>query len=264
MKRHWMRLFVSVAVVAAVFTFGMVSVYAVQTPTAPVTPEAPLLPNVSINIGDPTNATGTASTLQLLFLITILTLLPTILLMMTSFTRIIIAMHFLRSALGTQQMPPNQIMIGLALFLTFFLMSPVITEVNDKAFQPYSRGEITQSQAIDIGMEPIRGFMLRQVKTSDMALFTKITGVSYAEKEDAPNTVLIPAFLLGEITKGFSFGFYIYIPFIIIDMVVASVLMAMGMMMLPPAMISLPFKVLLFVMVDGWNLTVKMLLQTFR
>lgn len=227
--------------------------------------DIPLIPEgISIRIGGQAEDGSGSTTLQLLFLVTILTLLPTVLLMMTSFTRMIIALYFIRSALGTQQMPPNQVMIGLALFMTIFLMQPVLTDMNAKALEPYARGEITQREAIDLGLEPLRGFMIKQVEVDDVALFTKISGETYATKEDVPNSVLIPAFILGEITKGFRFGFVIYLPFIIIDMVVASVLMAMGMMMLPPAMISLPFKLLLFVLVDGWSLVVETLLMTFR
>ncbi len=239
------------------------SIYFQKTAMATTIGDQILPASVNIDFGDPANPQTSSSALQLLLLVSILGLAPSLILAMTCFTRIIIALHFLRSALGTQQMPPNQIIVGLALAMTFFLMGGVITDINENAFQPYMRNEITQGEAIERGMLPIRGFMLRQVEKNDLTLFAGFTGETF-EINDTPNHVLIPAFILGEITKGFRFGFLIYMPFIVIDMVVASVLMAMGMMMLPPAMISLPFKILLFIMVDGWNLTVKMLMSTFR
>ncbi len=210
------------------------------------------------------NITGqTDPTLQLLFLIAIITLAPTILVMLTSFTRIIIGFHFMRSALGTQQMPPNQVLIGISLFLTFFIMGPTFAEVNEVAIQPYSAGELTSTEFAEAAMEPIREFMFSQVDVDNLRLFAEIEGATYADKDDIPNRVLIPAFILGEITIGFKFGFFLFIPFLVIDMVVASILMAMGMMMLPPAMISLPFKVMFFVLVDGWALMIGNLMQTF-
>jgi flagellar biosynthetic protein FliP len=173
-------------------------------------------------------------------------------------------LHFLRSALGTQQMPPNQVLIGLALFLTFFIMSPTLSTINETAVQPFAAGQITQEEAIETGLKPLRSFMIRQVEKKDLALFASLANETYETPEDIPNTVLIPSFILGEVSKGFRFGFFIYMPFIVVDMVVSSTLMAMGMMMLPPAMISLPFKVLLFVMVDGWNLVIEYLVKTFK
>lgn len=225
------------------------------------------LPNISVNIGGPTeDGEGPASSaVQLLFLLTVISLAPSLLIMMTSFTRIIIILHFIRSALGTQQMPPNQVLVGLALFLTLFIMGPIFTEVNETAIVPYSAGEISQSEFVDIAMGPIRQFMFDQAETSDVALFATLAGIDeFATRADVPNRVLIPAFILGEITKGFVFGFMIFIPFIVIDMIVASVLMAMGMMMLPPAMISLPFKILLFVLIDGWSYVIEIMMMTFR
>lgn len=222
------------------------------------------LPSIDINIGSSDEPQNTAATLQLVLLLTLITLAPSILILFTCFTRIIISLHFLRAALGTQQMPPNQIIIGLALFLTIFIMGPTFTEINENAIQPYSQGEISQEQFFDEAMTPIRTFMFSQVESKDLALFTNIAGEqAYNSKEDIPNTVLIPAFILGELTKGFKIGFIIYIPFIAIDMVVSSTLMAMGMMMLPPALISAPFKILLFIMVDGWALVIESLLKTF-
>ncbi len=207
---------------------------------------------------------GVDPTLQILFLVTVITLLPSILMMLTCFMRIIISLHFLRSALGTQQMPPNQILIGIALFVTIFLMGPTFTEINRTAIVPYSEGRMTQTQFIETAMEPIREFMLPQVEEKDVALFAKLDGQTYTSNADVPNRVLIPAFMLGELTKGFFIGFIIYIPFLVIDMVVASILMAMGMMMLPPAMISLPFKILFFIMVDGWSLLLEGVILSFN
>lgn len=216
-----------------------------------------------INIDLAGESVQASSSVQILFMFTLIALAPTILLMLTCFTRIIIALHFLRSALGTQQMPPNQILIGLAIFLTFFIMGPIFTQINEVAFTPYTAGDITQAEAIEFGMQPIREFMLSQVRNQDLALFADLAQETYASMDQIPNRVLIPAFILTELTIGFMFGFFIFIPFIVIDMVVASILMAMGMMMLPPAMISLPFKILLFVMVDGWNFVVEILFRTF-
>ena len=204
-----------------------------------------------------------SQTVDIVILLTILTLLPSILMMLTGFTRIIIVLSFIRQALGMQQTPPNQILIGLALFLTFFVMQPVFSQIYDEAYVPFSEGEITQQEFIDTAMDPIREFMLEQVITSDMNFFIAMSGEDYPDAESIPTSVLIPAFITSEIKHAMWIGFLIYIPFIVIDMIVASTLMSMGMMMLPPAMISLPFKVLLFVMVDGWQLIIGALLTTF-
>ena len=185
--------------------------------------------------------------------------------MMTSFTRIIVVLHFVRTALATQQTPPNQVLVGLALFITLFVMAPVMANVNEVALQPYSNGEISQQEAIDRGLEPIREFMLNQVNDKDLALFLDIAeSRSVSEIEDIPTNVLIPAFIISELRAAFIIGFLIYIPFIVIDMVVASTLMSMGMMMLPPVMISLPFKLLLFILVDGWSLIIGELVKTIN
>jgi flagellar biosynthetic protein FliP len=205
-----------------------------------------------------------ASTLQILLVLTVITLAPSILIMLTSFTRIIIVLHFVRSALGTQTTPPNQVLIGLALFLTFFIMSPVITQVNANAVTPLSRGEISQEEAFNVGAAPIRSFMLEQTNVKDLRLFMDIAGITTVETVDEiPITVVIPSFIISELRQAFIIGFLIYIPFIIIDMVVASTLMSMGMMMLPPTMISMPFKILLFIVADGWNLVIGGLVKTF-
>ena len=205
-----------------------------------------------------------SATLQMLLVLTVITLAPSILIMVTSFTRIIIVLHFVRSALGTQTTPPNQILVGLALFLTFFIMSPVFTQINTNAIQPLSKGEITQEEAFDAGTAPIRTFMLEQTEIKDLRLFMDIAKISTVDSTDEiPLTVIIPSFIISELRKAFIIGFLIYIPFIVIDMVVASTLMSMGMMMLPPTMISMPFKILLFIMADGWGLIVGELVKTF-
>jgi len=204
-----------------------------------------------------------AQTVDIVILLTILTLLPSILMMLTGFTRIIIVLSFIRQALGMQQTPPNQVLIGLALFLTFFVMQPVFSQVYEEAYVPFVAGELTQEEFIEEAMGPTREFMLNQVFESDLNFFIALSGEEFNDVDEVPNSVLIPAFITSEIKHAMFIGFLIYIPFIVIDMIVASVLMSMGMMMLPPAMISLPFKVLLFVMVDGWQLIIGSLIQTF-
>ncbi len=210
------------------------------------------------------DANGLSSTLQILLVLTVISVAPSILIMVTSFTRIIIVLHFTRAAIGTQTTPPNQILVGLALFLTFFIMSPVFTQINTDAIKPLSAGTITQEQAFEAGLAPIRTFMLEQVKQKDIRLFMDIANIDKVETvDDIPITVIIPAFIISELRTAFIIGFLIYIPFIVIDMVVASTLMSMGMMMLPPTMISMPFKILLFIMADGWNLVIGELVKTF-
>lgn len=231
------------------------------SPTATATP-APVGNDINALINLPTSS---ATSVQILLLLTILSLAPSILIMMTGFTRIIIVLGFTRNALGVQQMPPNQVLVGLALFLTFFVMSPVITKVNDTAYQPFVQGRINQQVALDRAMVPIREFMLKQTYDKDLTLFANMDQIDSAENVDQiPNSVVIPAFITSEIKRAFQIGFFIYIPFIIIDMIVSSTLMSMGMMMLPPTAISLPFKVLLFVLVDGWGLTIKTLIMSFK
>jgi len=224
------------------------------------------IPNVSLNFGDGSNDPGkVAVVMQLLLLLTVLSLAPAILMMVTSFTRIVVVLSILRHALGTQQMPANQIIIGLALFLTFFIMTPVWQKVNSDAIQPYMNEEISTQQAFDRATEPIRDFMLKQTREKDLALFIKISSGKKPEKQaDVTLAALIPAFVISELKTAFQIGFLIYIPFLILDMVVASVLLSMGMMMLPPVMISLPFKLLLFVLVDGWYLIIGSLVQSFH
>ncbi|MDC7278211.1 MULTISPECIES: flagellar type III secretion system pore protein FliP [Pseudobutyrivibrio] len=206
-----------------------------------------------------------SSTLRMLLVLTILTLSPSILIMLTSFTRCVIVLHFVRAAIGTNTAPPNQVLIGLALFLTLFIMSPVLTTIKTEAIDPFDAGEITQQEAIDAAIAPVREFMYGQTQTKDLNLFCDIAGITYEKDhyDDVPFTVVVPAFILSELRTAFIIGFLIYVPFIVIDMVVASVLMSMGMMMLPPTTISLPFKILLFVLVDGWDLVIGGLVKTF-
>jgi len=232
-------------------------------------------PDIGIVVGDgvDVDAFGNSVTLQILFITVLVALLPSLLVVMTSFTRLIIVLSFLRSGLGTQQMPPNTVLIGLALILTLFIMNPYIDNINQNAFGPFAAGEITQEQAVDTAMDSLRTFMLRQGQGSfvgstleNTVFFSQLAGIEIdvSDTDTIPNHVLIPSFILHELTTGFAIGVIIYIPFIVIDMVVASTLMAMGMMMLPPAMISLPFKVLLFVVVDGWRLVLHSVLGTFQ
>ena len=201
---------------------------------------------------------------KMLLVLTILSLAPSILIMLTSYTRIIIVLHFLRTAIGTQTAPPNQVLIGLALFLTFFIMAPTLNTVYNDAIKPLSAGEIKAEEAFEKGMEPIRTFMLGQTSRKDIKMFLEIAGTQdVTSEDDIPTSVLIPSFIVSELRTAFIIGFVIYIPFIVIDMVVASTLMSMGMMMLPPTTISMPFKVLLFILADGWDLVIGNLVKTF-
>jgi len=219
---------------------------------------APLLPSITIGVQEPEKPRQVSMLLQILFLLTVLSLAPAIVVMMTSFTRLIVVFSLIRHALGTQQMPPNQVLIGLALLLTFFLMSPVYNKVNKEALQPYLAEKITQQEAIKRALQPVREFMFKQTRKKDLALFMKVSKQERPKSmEEVPTLVLIPSFVISELKTAFQIGFLIYIPFLVIDMVVASVLLSMGMMMLPPFMVSLPFKLMLFVLVDGWNLLVK-------
>ncbi len=203
-------------------------------------------------------------TLRILLTLTLIALAPSLIIMLTAFTRVIIVLHFTRAALNTQTAPPNQILIGLALFLTFFIMSPTITEINTTAIVPFEAGEITQEEAFERAILPIREFMYPQTQTEDTRMFMEIAGAEWdGELESVPTQVLIPAFIVSELRQAFTIGFLIYIPFIVIDMVVASTLMSMGMMMLPPTTISLPFKILLFLLADGWNLVIGELVRSF-
>lgn len=225
--------------------------------------------SISLSVPDNDDSTALSSSLKILLILTVLSLAPSILILMTSFTRIIIVLHFVRSAIGTQTTPPNQILVGLALFLTLFIMSPVLIRVNDKAIQPLNEGKISASEAYKEGMEPIREFMFKQTRTKDLSLFVDIYNQGAEEElviktvDDIPSRVLIPSFIISELRTAFIIGFIIYLPFIVIDMVVASTLMSMGMMMLPPTVISMPFKILLFVLADGWDLVIGNVVKTF-
>lgn len=224
------------------------------------------IPNVDISVGgENSSPQNYVDNIKLLIVLTILTLLPSIIIMMTSFTRIIVVFSFLKNALGAQQSIPNQILIGLALFLTIFIMKPVYTEINEKAFEPFIKNEITQEEAMEVGSKPLREFMLKQTRQKDLELFAEASRIDKDEitKENIPLTVVIPAFAISELKNAFQIGFLLFLPFLIIDMVVASVLMSMGMFMVPPVMVALPFKLLLFVMVDGWYLIVKSLIMSF-
>lgn len=221
--------------------------------------------SININLGSPQNPKDVSSVLQLIIFLTLLTLAPSILIMLTSFTRILIVLGFVRNALGTQQMPPNQILIGLALFLTFFVMAPVTDKIYTQAYQPYINGRITSQEALKRAEEPLKEFMLKNTRKKDLDLFIKLSNVnSNMNVKDLPLRVVVPAFIISELKSAFVMGFLIYVPFLIIDMVVASILMSMGMLMIPPVMISLPFKILLFILVDGWNLVVESLVRSFK
>ncbi len=222
------------------------------------------VPRIGISVDGPETPSDYVDSIKILVMLTVLTLVPSFLVLMTSFTRIIVVLSFLRSAMATQQTPPNQILIGLALFLTFFLMAPVYSVVIDDAVSPYLENEISQDEAVEIGSKPIKEFMLRQTREKDLELFLDMSGEEYPEtRQDTSFTTLVPAFVISELKTAFQMGFMLFIPFIVIDLIVASILMSMGMFMLPPVMISLPFKLLLFVMVDGWYLVIKSIMESF-
>lgn len=222
------------------------------------------LPTVNLGFKTTDNPNEVVSAIKIVLMLTVLTLAPAILIMMTSFTRIIIVLSFLRQALGVQQMPPNQLLVGLSLFLTFFVMGPAFTEMNQKGIQPYIAGTINQDRAITETLAPLRKFMFSQTRPADLSLFVKLAKVETPKNlAEVPTIVLIPAFIISELKTAFQIGFIIFLPFLIIDMVAASVLMAMGMMMLPPIVISLPFKVMLFIMVDGWSLLIGSMVKSF-
>ena len=231
----------------------------------PVAQAAPLFPSLDINVGTAEGPQDVAVTLQIMVVLTILSLAPSILVMTTAFIRIVVVLGFLRNALSTQNVPPNQVVVALSLFLTFYIMAPYWSEANENGIQPYLAGRITQEEALKNTVAPLREFMFKQTRESDLALFVNL---SQAERPNSPEDVstftLIPAYVISELKTAFQIGFMVYIPFIVIDMIVASTLMSMGMMMLPPTMISLPFKILLFVMVDGWHLLIKSLIMSFK
>jgi flagellar biosynthetic protein FliP len=221
-------------------------------------------PKIGINVGTSNNPNDVSVTLQILFLLTVLSLAPSLMIMTTSYLRIIIVFSFLKTALGTPQMPPAQLMAGVALFLTFFVMAPTWNKVNDIALKPLMSGQITAQEAYDKGIEPVREFMFRNVRNEDLELFIGLAHLNRPnDRNDLPTYVVIPAFVLSELRAGFIIGFFLFIPFLMVDMIISSILMSMGMMMLPPTLISLPFKILLFILVDGWHLIVGSLVRSF-
>jgi flagellar biosynthesis protein FliP len=223
------------------------------------------IPKIAFDIREAAGPRDTALSLQILFLLTILSLAPAIIMMMTAFTRVVIVLDFIKRALSLQQMPPNQVIVGFSIFLTFFIMAPTFTKINDEALQPYLKGKIDSEAFFNKGMDPMRTFMFRQTRDKDIALFIKLAKIPKPKtRVDVPSYCLIPAFMISELKRAFEIGIYIFIPFIVIDMIVASALMAMGMIMLPPVMISLPFKIILFILVDGWNLLTYELVRSFR
>lgn len=231
----------------------------------PIADAAPLIPSLDINVGTAEGPQDVAVTLQIMAVLTILSLAPSILVMTTAFIRIVVVIGFLRNALSTQNVPPNQVVVALSLFLTFYIMAPYWSEANEKGIQPYLAGRITQEEALTHTVAPLREFMFKQTRESDLALFVNLSQAPRPDsQEDVSTFTLIPAYVISELKTAFQIGFMIYIPFIVIDMIVASTLMSMGMMMLPPTMISLPFKILLFVMVDGWHLLIKSVIMSFK
>jgi flagellar biosynthesis protein FliP len=222
------------------------------------------IPSVNFGFKQTQNPTEVVNTVKMVLVLTVLTLAPAILIMMTGFTRILIVLSFLRQAIGVQQMPPNQMLVGLSLFLTFFIMGPAFTEINQKALQPYMNNQLSQEQALENTLAPLRKFMFNQTRDQDLALFVKLAQVEKPKtRADVPTLVLVPAFIVSELKTAFMIGFIIFLPFLIIDILAASVLMAMGMMMVPPAVIALPFKIMLFVLVDGWSLLIGSMVKSF-
>ncbi|MGG1661406.1 flagellar type III secretion system pore protein FliP [Brevibacillus sp. NRS-1366] len=253
-----MKYFLQVLVLAAVLL--VVPEMALAAPVG-----TPLVPSIDLQIGGGNGTPQeTSSAIQILLILTVLSVAPAILLLMTSFTRIVIVLSFVRNALATQQMPPNQVIVALALFMTFFIMAPTLGKVNETAVQPFMQGQMSQQQAFDAAVVPFKEFMAKQTREKDLALFLEFTKAERPKTiQDIPLNVLVPAYAISELKTAFQIGFMVFIPFLVIDMIVSSILMGMGMMMLPPVMISLPFKILLFIMVDGWYLVVKSLLTSF-
>ncbi len=222
------------------------------------------LPSVNLGFKTSNNPTEVVNTIKLVLMMTVLTLAPAILIMMTGFTRILIVLSFLRQAMGVQQLPPNQLLVGLSLFLTFFIMGPTFTEINQNAVQPYVAGTLPQEQAVDNALIPLRRFMFSQTRDQDLGLFVKLSRIEQPKtRADVPTLVLIPSFIISELKTSFMIGFMIFLPFLIIDILAASILMAMGMMMVPPIVLSLPFKIMLFVLVDGWSLLIGSMVKSF-
>ena len=240
---------------------------ALAAPAAPTPPKPTTSPTTKPGVSvvvDP-NLGKPSQTVSIILLLTVLSVAPAILVLCTSFTKIVVVLSLTRNALGTTTIPPNQVLAGLALFLSLFIMSPVLSDMNDAGVQPYLKGEVTQTQAFDAGVKPLREFMMKQTRPAELATMVKLSDqAAPAKPDDVALTTLIPAFVLSELKSAFIIGFVVFVPFLVIDVVVSSVLMSMGMMMLPPALISLPFKLLLFVMVDGWGLIATALVQSYH
>lgn len=258
-KRFWVLLLFIVLLISS-----STVLYAAPLTEEPGVDAPIVLPTIDLQVNSSGEPQEVAESLKILALLTVLSLAPAIMILLTSFTRIVIVFSFLRNALATQQMPPNQVLVGLALFLTFFIMTPVWTNINQNALQPYINDQISQEVALERAQDPLKEFMIAHTREKDLALFVNYSDLPKPETaEELPISVIIPAFTISELKTAFTIGFILYIPFMVIDMVVASVLMSMGMMMLPPMMISLPFKLLLFVLVDGWNLLLETLIRGF-
>ena len=248
----------------SILTSGLTVLFVLLLATFAGAAQEVTIPTLQIGVGATNDPAQVSIAIQVLLLLTVLALAPSILILMTSFTRLVIVFHFLRQAVGTQTMPPNQVLVGLSLFLTFFIMYPVFDRINQDAFQPYVAQKIGQEEAFTKALAPLRQFMFKQTHEDDLAMFISMAKVERPQTfADIPTHVLIPSFIISELKTAFQIGFLIYIPFLMLDMVVASVLLSMGMMMLPPVMISLPFKLILFVMADGWRLMVGSLMQSF-
>jgi flagellar biosynthetic protein FliP len=255
---------IALALFAATAVHALLADPACAAPSAAAT-AAPLLPNIVVSTAEPPEGGMLSAPLQILLLLTVLSIIPGILMMTTCFTRIVVVLSFLRQALGTQQLPPNQLILGLALILTVFTMTPVWSRVKTEAIDPWQRQEISQADAMTRAAKPLREFMLKQTREKDLALFVSLSKREKPKSVDeVPTSVIIPSFVISELRSAFQMGFVLYLPFLVIDIVIASVLMSMGMMMLPPVLISLPFKVLLFVLVDGWYLVVRSLVVAFQ
>ncbi len=253
MKKYLIPILIFIAVI--IFSNDIV---AQQNTTIP-------FPKIDLQVGTAKDGNDVSTTLQILLLMTVLSLAPSIVIMTTAYLRIIIVFHFLKNALGTQQMPPSQLLAGIALFVTFFIMAPTWNKVNDDAIKPLMDNKIKVSEAYDKGIEPIREFMFKNVREEDLELFVGLSNMERPKnRTELPTYILIPAFVLSELRTGFIIGFFMFIPFIMVDMIVSSILMSMGMMMMPPMMISLPFKILLFILVDGWNLIIGSLVRSFH
>jgi len=261
MRRLLYMLWPSIAMILVAITAHPAAAQSVPGPSNPIVP----IPQINVGVTPATKPQQVAMSLQILLLLTVLTLAPSLMVLMTSFTRIIIVLSFVRTAMGTTTVPPTQVLVGLALLLTFFIMEPVGIDINKNALQPYLANRISETVALDRAQKPLRAFMFKQTREKDIALFYSISKTPYPKTQaDVPTMLLVPAFVISELKTAFEIGFAIYIPFICIDMAVASILLSMGMMMIPPITISLPFKILVFLLVDGWNLTIQALFASFH